>query len=652
MNKKLLSITALIAAVVAFVALNLVFQKTLRSARADLTEGSLYTLSKGSRNIAASLKEPIQLTLYYSEQSANDATMVKPYAARVKELLREYATASGGKVNFKVVNPEPFSDAEDQAVQAGLAGAPTGRGSDRLYFGLIGKNSTDRQEVIPFFDPQKEDFLEYDITHLIYLLSDAPKKTIGLMSWLPLEGQQNNPMMGGRGGQPPWQIYRQISELFDVKKVNTNAAEIPQDIGVLMIVHPKKMSSRTQFAIDQFVLRGGRLLVFIDPLCEADVPPGLNPMQAMNIPKTSEIDKLLANWGMEMLAAKIACDRDSALAVQSGSQSKPERITYVAWLSLSTARHDANDPITGQLQSVNVATAGILNVKEGATTQITPLFKTSTDSQAVDASQFALMPDPKKLLSEFSSGNKELILGARITGKVKTAFPDGLPPLDAGQTEADAPKPPTTTPLKESADPINVVVMADCDMLSDHFWISPEERLGPIVLPGRPFADNGQFVIAALDNLSGSSDLMSLRARAKSSRPFETVQKIQKDAEQKYLAKQQELENKLQDTERKIADLQRSKADASGKGGQSSSLVLSAEQRQAIERFRHEAVDVRRQLRDVQHQLRKDIERLGGRIKAINLGLMPLLVGVAALALAAYRSARRKTERHSTGSTS
>ncbi len=648
MNKGFLfSIGGLVAAAVLFAAVNILAGVGLRGARADLTDGHLYTLSHGSRNIAKKLDEPIRLTLYYSDKQAGSLPPeYKSYGTRVKEVLREYAMISKGKIKLEIISPDPFSDAEDRAVQAGLAGVPTGRaGNERFYFGLVGTNATDKQEVLPFFDPRREEFLEYELTRLIYLLSDPPRKVVGLMSWLPVEGSAGaNPMMRQQQ-MPPWKIVEQAKEVFEVKTIARDAAEIPADVKVLLLIHPKSPSDKALYAIDQFVLKGGHAMVFVDPNCEADVPPGVNPMQAMGMPKNSDLKRLLDGWGVELVQGRFAADRSAAIRVNVGGQGRPEPVDYVAWLQLRSDNLDKADAVTGQLESLNMATSGILQKKDGATTEFMPLVQTSTDSAAMDVQRISFMPDPKGLLSDFVPAGQKLTLGARVTGRVKSAFtgpPEGKP--EPG-TPPDQPKPPSPAPagphVAESAEPINVIVMADCDMLTDNFWVR-EEHVGPIVIPSK-FADNGDLVIGGLDNLSGSTDLISVRARGKFSRPFDKVKQLQRDAEQKFLAKEKELTTKLHDTETKINDLQRKRPDAEGNA--QGNILLTPEQQVAIEKFRAEQVQTRKDLREVQHQLRKDIEGLATELRFINVGLMPIMVGAAALGLSFWRASRRRSDR-------
>lgn len=640
MNKSLLSIAGLLIAVVLFFALNIAGGTLFRGVRADLTEGKLYTPSEGSRNIARKLPEPVKLTMYYSETIANDMPQFKPYATRVRETLSEYARASGGKINFEIVNPEPFSDAEDKAVAAGLVGIPTGRGTDRFYFGLVGANSTDKQQVIAFFDPNKESFLEYDVTRLVYLLSDAPRKKVGVMTWLPMEGMDMSPM-GGRG-TPPWQILAQMKELFDVQTVENSVAKIPDDINVLMVVHPKGMSSQTQYAVDQFVLRGGRLMLFVDPNCEQDVPPGVNPMQAMQIPKNSELPTLLAAWGVEMVPGKIAGDRDNAVKVGVGAQSRPESVDYVAWMNLGKEDLNADDPVTGNLNTLIIASAGILKAKDGATSTLEPLVHTSTNAMEIDSSAISAFPDPKSLLAKFESGGKELTIAARVSGKFKSAFPDGPPPPAPATPDAPAPaidEAAKAAHLTEAKEDNTVVVFADCDLLGDRFWVQEQRLFGQLSLGYNKISDNGDLVIGTLDNLGGSSDLQSLRARGRFARPFDRVRDIQKQAELQHAKKEQELQQKLRDTEQKISELQQKRPD-----GQATAL-LTPEQEKEVAEFRVQMVDTRKQLRDVQHQLRKDIEGLGSTVKLANMALMPGLVGLAALAMSLTRVGRRRQDR-------
>lgn len=629
MNKNLLTILAIALGLALFLGVNIVGAGLFRGARLDLTQGRLYTLSEGSRAIAKKIDEPIRVTLYYSETGADGRPDIKAYATRVREFLTEFAIASGGKIRFDTVNPEPFSEAEEQASAAGLMGAPTGRPGEKLFFGLLAVNSTDEKKTIPFFDPSREAFLEYDITRMVYLLANPTKATVGIMASLPINGMQNNPMMRGQT-IPPWQVAAQLGELFDVKSIPQDAADIPAEVKVLMVVHPKSLSDKTQYAIDQFVLRGGRLLVFVDPWCEADVPPGIDPMQAMQIPKASSLPKLFEAWGIEMIAERWAADRDAAIRLQ-GQGGEP--VDYLQFLGLSADRKNftTSDIVTGHLQKVIMDIPGVLQKRPEATIAFEPLIQTGPRAQATDVKLVQFMPDPKSILTQFQPGDKPLTLAARVRGKVKTAFPAGdpaAPPPAEGQ-------PPAPAGLTESTGEADIIVVADCDMLADRFWIQ-EQRLGNILLGYSKFADNGDFVIGAMDNLAGSKDLLALRARGKFARPFARVEQIQKAAEDKYLAKEQELQTALRQAEQRLQEI----VTQAPQGGQ---IILTPEQQAEIAKTRAQVVDYRRQLRDVNFQLNKDIKSLGRTLQFLNMGLMPLAVGLLAIGLSVYRVNRRRT---------
>lgn len=636
MGTKLASFIGLIVVLVAFVAANIVSSKALRGMQADMTQAKLYTLSEGARNIAKNLPEPITMTLYFSEKAGNGAAFLKPYAERVKDVLREFESSSGGKVRVKIENPEPFSEAEDRAVAAGLYGAPLGE--DRLYFGLVAVNSTDKQETIPFLDPSREEFLEYDLSRTITLLSDSKKKVVGVLSWLPLDGKDAMAMFNQRPN-PPWQVYAQLKDFFEVRDIAKDATSIPDDVSVLLVVHPKQMAAKTQYAVDQFVMRGGRVIVFVDPLCEVDVIQGMDRMQQMQMPKNSELPTLLSAWGLEMVPGKVAGDRTFAIQVQAGSQTRPEAIDFVVWLGLQKEGRSSNDPVSGQLERVNVASAGVIRAVAGATTTMTPLLMTSAQSMEIPADSVSMMPDPKSLLAGFKDGGVPLTIGARVTGPAKSAFPDGPPKGADGSVDANQP---ADKQLKDSKEPINVIVVADADLLNDRMWIVPQ-RLGNVTLGYQKIADNGDLVFGAIDNLAGSKDMMSLRARGRFARPFTRIQQLEKDAQQRYQAKQQELQRELQQAQQEIAQLQQTRAD-----GQSS-MVLTPEAQAKLDEATKKMVDTRKQLREVQHQLAKDKEALGASVRLLNVAGMPLVVGIGALGLAAYRASRRKSDRASSG---
>jgi len=649
-DRTTLSLVGLALAVALFFALNIFADTAFKGISLDLTAGGLYTLSSGTRELLAHLKEPVTLRFYFSQRLADSVPSYANYAARVRELLERYASLSDGKIRLEFYNPEPFSDVEDRAVAFGLQGVPIGGAGDQVYFGLAGTNSTDDEEIIPFFQVDRERFLEYDVTKLVASLANPKKKVIGLVSSLPMGGSFGNPMMGQATVQP-WVVMTEMRQQFTVRELGESPDKIDKDIDVLMVVHPKAISAKAQFAIDQYVLGGGRALVFVDPNAESDTGP--SPM-LMTGASSSDLPRLFAAWGLELVPGKVAGDRELATRVQAPVAGRTQTIDYIAWLSLGEDNLSRDDVVTADLSNLLMATPGILEKKQGASTTFAPLVWTDADATEIAADKLSLFPDFLGLLADYKPVGHPLTLAARIQGMVKTAFPQGPPAVgkeeakkgeEGGASEGAKPeekkdpdKPPAEAPqpaswLKESVKPINVIVVADTDMLADRFWVRTQEFFGQQVI--EPTAGNGSFVIDALDNLAGSDALIGLRGRGLSARPFDLVQRLRAQADARYLAQAQELQNRLKDAEKKLASLEK-------EGEAGSHQILSAAQQQEIDKFRAETLRTRKSLREVQHALRVDIERLDEVLKFVNIALIPILIGIAAIVVALVRAARRR----------
>jgi ABC-type uncharacterized transport system involved in gliding motility auxiliary subunit len=640
-KRSLLTGGGLALALLLFLALNVLANTGLRSARADLTENRLYTLSPGTKNILAGLDEDITLRFFFSRTLAQDLPGVKAYAQRVQELLEEYAAEAGGRLELVVLEPEPFSEVEDQAVSCGLRGERANAAGDLLFFGLSATNTTDDSETIPFFHESREEFLEYDLTRLVHRLSDPELPVIGLLTQLPLSGMpQLDPVTRQPRMLPGWVIAEQVKQLFELRTVPWTSESIDDEIDVLMIVHPKDLPQETLFAVDQFVLRGGRALVFLDPFCEADRPlqDPQNPMAAMGAKRCSDLGPLLSAWGVSMATDDVAADRARALRVGIQGQG----MDYVVWLGLRGDKGDFSeeDAVTAELKTVNVASAGCLYRVEGSTTEFEPLTTTSSDSMKVKSAslQFQEMaPDPGSLLDSFVPEGEELVLAARIRGPVKSAFPDGKPADPAAPEEEQQEEPAAEEPavLSESQGPINVIVVSDVDLLQDRFWVQVQDFLGTRLV--QPMADNGSLVVNALENLTGSDDLISLRSRGRFQRPFDRVVELRREAEARFRQKEQEFEDSLRDTEQRISEILQGSGSADG-----GAIALTPELREELDRLRDEKVRTRKGLRETRHQLNKDIERLGTRLKLVNVLGIPLLVAGVGLAAFGVRAGRRK----------
>ena len=621
-DRRRLTGAALVLAIVLFVAVNVFSNVTFTASRLDLTEDGLFSVAEGTREVLASTDEPIVIRLFLSEVLAERAPGLANYADRVRELLQHYASLAEGKIRLEVYHPEPFSIEEDRALAFGLQGIPVTSTGDLAYFGLAGTNSTDDTEVISVFSPQRDSFLEYDMTRLIHELANPEKATIGVLSSLPISADPTR-------RNAPWLIHQQMRTLFNVRTLRGDPAEIDDGIDTLMVVQPGPLREPMLYAIDQFVLAGGKLLVLVDPLGET-----ASAYQQRGAPSPAEhgLERLFETWGVEMVPGKLIGDRLAAQRVSARVQGRNVVTEYLPWLALRAPNFAADDVVLSEIAQINLGTAGILRATEGAAVALAPLLASSTESMQLEVDKVRFLPDPTLLLSEFVAEGEALTIAARLTGEVESAFPEGAPPApdeaqsDPGEAESGE----AAVHLARSAEPIQVVVIADTDLLADQNWARVEAVFGqPVVIP---FASNADFLLNVLDNLSGSSALIGLRGRGLSARPFDTVDAIAREAEHQYRAKEQELTQKLGETENKIRNLQFDEA-----GGE---IILSDEQVGIVEEFRAESMAIRAELREVQHALRRDIDSLDAWLKVINIGAIPLLICVIALALAIARRAR------------
>jgi ABC-type uncharacterized transport system involved in gliding motility auxiliary subunit len=616
-------IGGLIALAVLFLGIVMLSNVGLRGMRVDLTQNKLYTLSPGTQQVLAELKEPVNLYFYFSrEAAAKQAPLVMPYATRVREFLEELAARAGGKIHLRIIDPQPFSDDEDRAAEYGLQSLQTG-GGDALYFGLAGSNSTDGRSTIPSFQADREEFLEYDVAKLVNELGTPKKPVIGLMSSLGLQGQFN-PMTGQMG--EPWPIFTQLQELFSVRSLTADVDHIDKDVDVLMLVHPKGLPPKTLYAIDQFVMRGGRMLLFVDPNAGADTSgqDPSNPLAGMMANHSSDLAPLLAAWGVDYDATEVIGDLQRGLEVRTSMQSPPVR--HIGILGLSHDDMNQKDVVSASLDKINLATVGSLAARPGAKTTFEPLLQSSASAAPIPAQRFNALTDPATLRDGFKPTGIRYALAARITGPVESAFPQGAPP-----DQKPAAGPPVAHLAKSTA-PANIVIVADTDLLMDYMWVQTREVFGQRM--AQAFANNGDMVANILDNLSGSSALISVRGRATFSRPFERVEALRRQADDRLRGKALELQAELQQTETKLTELQSKRNDQS-------SLMLSPEQEAELKRFVAEKARVRKELRETQRGLDVDINRLNSRLKVINIGIAPLCVAVAGVIILVLRRRRR-----------
>ena len=635
MNKQLLSKTGLILAVILFIAFIIVVNGNFKSARVDLTEDKLYTLSEGTLNILSSLQQPITLRFYYSEQVAQALPSLKAYAQRVQELLMEYQRASDGMIQVKIINPKPFTDHEQRAKQYGLQSIPIEGETDPLFFGVAGTNILDGLERIRFFQPEMEDVLEYDLTRLIYQLSDVERKNVAVMSSLPIDGEDYDPLEGQldtEGGAKPWAVMGKLREMFNVSVLPEDIRRIPSSVDLLMVVHPKELPEQTLYAIDQYVLRGEKLITFVDPYAEVDVPEKdpENPMAAMVANRSSNMPELLTTWGVERHISDVVADRKTARQVDFGGRSNNQPIEYVLWNALTPENMNSEQRITSKLRKINVATAGHFKILDDKTTEVTPLLSSSDEAMLVDKRVVQFRNDPVALLTKYEQGTISYPLAVRIEGQARSAFPDGA--QGDNRTKVKMPD-----HVNESENGIDVIAIADVDLLDDRFWVIMQDFYGEDLAFNT--SNNIDFVHNAIEELTGAEGLISVRSRTGFTRPFVRVEALQREAERLYRAKERELENKLQQTRQRIARMQ---VERNGSGAE----IMTPEQQKEIAEFRAIADRTELELRAVKGNLRKDIDHLETLVKFINIGLIPIVVAILALITGWLRVRKRTRGRY------
>lgn len=622
---KLAALSAVLAVII-FVAVNIYANTTFRGIEADLTEENLFTLSDGTRDILKSIDEPITVRLFVSKRLVELNPGHATYADRVRELLERYVDISDGKINLELYSPEPFTDEEDLAVAFGLQGVPLDNAGDLGYFGLVATNSVDDMERIAYLSPERESFLEYDLTKMIFKLAQDKKPLVGLITSLPIAG---GPRV--QGGQS-WAVLEQIREFFDVTTIALSDKTIPTDVDALLIVHPKNINDHLMYAIDQFVLKGGKALVFVDENSEIDVAMARGRGDA----GPSDFDKMLNAWGVELVDGKVLGDLEHARRVNVNVRGQTSVTDYVTWLSILPKYFKSDDAITADLQRITLANAGILKPIDGKGTTMEALITSSPQSMEIDVNKVRTNPDVVGMFRDFEPSGQKEIVAARVLGKPSTAFPDGPPALKEG--EAETPNlPKAEDHVATAANDVSIVVASDVDMLHEQFWMQSRQLFGQTF--SVPFANNADFAVNALENLSGGTALMSLRARSEAFRPFTYVDEVRKQAEQQYRDKEKQLAEQIDNIKTELANLlNREQA-----GGE---LVIGPADKAKAEEYRREMVRLRKELRDVQYELRKDIDDLDALLKFINIAAIPLLLGVIALIWFMVGRARRARRFH------
>jgi ABC-type uncharacterized transport system involved in gliding motility auxiliary subunit len=593
-------------AVLLFFVFNAFNHLVFKDARLDLTEGQLYTLSEGSLSLVQGIEEPVQLYFFFSEAASRDLTPIRTYADRVESMLEEFALASNGMLFVERIDPAPFSEAEDEAAAFGLQAVPVSATGDALYFGLAGSDALDNVETIPFFQPDREMFLEYEISQLIDRLARPKREVVGLISTLPVTNQVNPQTFQP---EPGWQSILSLEDTVTLESIDVSAEEIPEGLAALVLIHPKSLSDQMKTALVRYLASGGKVIAFLDPLAEMDRAAASPMMPSLPSGQASSLNWLTRALGVQMREAEVLGDPQFALSVSTPSGA-PTR--HLAILGLGNAQLNSESIVTAQLDSLNFASAGFFDI-DSPTVAVETLIESSEFANGIAASQLQFLQNPEDLMQSFSQGSEARPIAVRLSGP--TTLETGL--------EGDAPV---------EVSNLDLILVSDTDVLSDRLWVQVQNFFGQQVATA--FADNGSLLTNLVDYFTGSQDLISVRSRGRFTRPFEVVQSLRREAETQYLASAEQLQLELNETERQLADLE-SQQESDGV------LRLSDEQEAALVRFQDEKLRIRKALRDVRHRLDQDIDQLGGQLKLLNIIVLPILLTLM-LAMAAWAQLRKR----------
>jgi len=612
----LYSAIGLIALALVLVAVNFLLSRV--PARVDLTDGKLYTLSDGTKKVLRNLQSPVKIKLYIS-QGESVPVQLRSFAQRVEDLVREFKSVAGSNLVIERYNPKPDSEEEDAAQLDGIDPQQLVSG-EQFYLGAS-ITQLDRKQTIAAISPQRERLLEYDLVRAISRVGTTERPKIGLMAGLPVLGEKFNPFT--RQSSDPWVLANELKSQFDVKEVPVTAKEIEKDINVLLLIHPKDFQPEQEYALDQFVMRGGKLIVFVDPYSYFDQQPSMPGVPPM--PSSSSLPTLFKAWGIEFDPGKVIAD------VVFGSGGGARYTPTV--LSLNRTAFSRDDVVTGSIETLLYAFGGAFNVKPVDGLKVTDLIRSSPNSMLVDNTNATKSGD--EATRAFKPSGKAMPLAVRLTGKFKTAFPDGLKPQGGEKPAEKQAKPaaPNAPGLRESGDN-SVILVADVDMLADGAAVDIQDIFGrKIVVPS-----NGNLALALgmVEQFASGNDLISLRSRTSSFRPLTVVRELEAEAQKQYFGKIQALEDELQKTNAKLQELQKAQGGA-GKNAQ----ILTPEQQSELDRFRKRVAETRLELKEVRRSLRQDAESLVFFTKIVNIALMPILVALVGLGIALIR--RRRT---------
>ncbi len=627
MKKYLYSFVGIILIILLGISINAIMHKS--NARIDLTEDKIYTLSDGTKNILAKLDTPIVLRFYCSRKDNQMPVPMRGFATRVEELLNEYVQASKGKLKLLKFDPVPDSDAEDSATMDGIAGEILPNGQ-KFYLGLA-VNCLDKTVTIPTVNPMQENTLEYDLTRSIYEASQSNLPVLGIISSLPVEGGNMMPYMQNQAPKPPWILVQELKRNFEVRTLANDIDKIPDDIKVLFVLHPQDLPGKTVYAIDQYLLAGGRIIIAVDPFCIAEQRSSMKAMMGQQtMPGSSSLPDLFSAWGIEFAKDKVVVDIDHA----ARNFNNPDADSYPAVLDFPKVENGAGDPALSGVSHINMIYCGafVCNLKEGLSKKV--VLESSKKSQLVNS--FLAQAPSSAVMKDFLSDDKAKDLIIKVSGKFKTAFPDGKPKDEKKEGDKNAPDNKTeigtkANSLKESVKESIVVLLSDVDMIADEFCVSKQKFLGQTFV--QPYNDDLTFFQNACEQLAGDNDLISIRCKKIKERPFTKIVDMQNEAQQKYQKKILEMEEEKEMAQKKLNELQKGK-------GASQKLILSPEQKEEIEKFKKKIADKNRELKELRKEFRKDIERTMFNYEMANIALFPAIVVGVGLSIFIYNRIR------------
>ncbi|AQQ08260.1 gliding-associated putative ABC transporter substrate-binding component GldG [Sedimentisphaera cyanobacteriorum] len=657
MNRTLKAWLAVFFVLVIVFCANTFMQRTLRKIKADVTERQIYTLSEGTKNIIDKLNQPITLKLYYAEKAAmkgpDRIRFFNIYYDFVKSLLEEYESVSDGMIDLEVIDPRPYSEAETEAIEHGLKKFPITE-EENFFFGLVVQTQFGVEKSIPFFSPDRQDFVEYDISYLIDTAITREKKKIGVISSLPVTGQDVSDYMArmmrmqGQQPEPSWTFINQLKEgNYEVENVGTDVNKV-EDVDILMVIHPKDLPENTLFAIDQFAVTGGRTIICTDPHAFVDQPDREQQMSGQMPSQSSNLNELLAKWGVEMEEDKFAGDKSLAIDTNIGPSQRPAAL--IGYLGLKDECFNKDHPISSSLNDVRMLFPGSLKFSDKEGVNVEPLLSTTNrgNTWSVD-NQFELMrPNPERLMQKFTPGDEPVDMACIITGELETNFPDGIdveveteedgqdsPEAESQNSEdQDGKEEKTKTkhlnPSEQTSKECAVVVFSDVDFISDMvayrdaFFGSKME-----------VADNASVLLNAIEHISGSSDLLSIRSRGTHKRPFTVVEQIEQKAEERTAEQEEKIKAEISGFEKELQEIiQNSKGDSEEVIG--SSIM---EKKKELELKIRKA---KARLQDVKRERREEIEALGNKLRNINMLLAPGVILVIAVILWLMRATKRR----------